>query len=39
MYQGPDADQIYVPFSSLLMIDNQPYLDRVHIQPKTEADS
>lgn len=34
MYQGPDADQIYVPFSSFLMIDNQPFLDRIHIQPR-----
>ena len=34
MYQGPDADQIYLPFSSFLMIDNQPFLDRVHIQPR-----
>ena len=34
MYQGPDADQIYVPFSAFLMIDNQPYLDRVHIRPR-----
>ena len=34
MYQGPDADQIYVPFSAFLMIDNQPYLDRIHIRPR-----
>jgi putative ABC transport system permease protein len=39
MYQGPDADQIYVPFSAFLMIDNQPYLDRVHIQPRDPAQS
>ena len=39
MYQGPDADQIYVPFSAFLMIDNQPYLDRVHIQPREESQS
>jgi len=34
MYNGPDADQIYVPFSAFLMIDNQPYLDRIHIRPR-----
>jgi putative ABC transport system permease protein len=39
MYQGPDADQIYVPFSAFLMIDNQPYLDRVHIQPREAVQS
>jgi len=39
MYQGPDADQIYVPFTSFLMIDNQPYVDRIHIQPKTGDES
>jgi putative ABC transport system permease protein len=39
MYQGPDADQIYVPFSSFLMIDNQPYLDRIHIQPREAGQS
>jgi len=39
MYQGPDADQIYVPFTSFLMIDNQPFVDRIHIQPKTGDES
>jgi len=34
MYQGPDADQIYLPFSSFLMIDSQRELDRIHIQPQ-----
>lgn len=39
MYQGPDADQIYVPFSSFEMIDYQPYLDRIHIQPREGGQS
>jgi putative ABC transport system permease protein len=37
MYNGPDADQVYLPFSSFSMIDNQRYVDRIHIQPH-EAD-
>jgi putative ABC transport system permease protein len=39
MYQGPDADQIYVPFSAFLMIDRQPYVDRIHIRPRRADDS
>ncbi|MCJ7564393.1 MAG: ABC transporter permease [Candidatus Aminicenantes bacterium] len=34
MYQGPDADQIYLPFSSFSMIDSQREIDRIHIQPR-----
>jgi len=34
MYQGPDADQVYLPFTAFSQIDNQPYLDRIHIQPR-----
>lgn len=34
MYQGPDADQIYLPFSSFSMIDSQREIDRIHIQPQ-----
>jgi putative ABC transport system permease protein len=34
MYQGPDADQIYLPFSAFSQIDSQPYIDRIHIQPR-----
>jgi putative ABC transport system permease protein len=39
MYQGPDADQIYLPFSSFSMIDNQRYIDRLHIQPREAGQS
>ena len=34
MYNGPDADQVYLPFSSFGQIDSQPYLDRIHIRPR-----
>jgi putative ABC transport system permease protein len=34
MYQGPDADQVYLPFRAFSQIDSQAYLDRVHIQPR-----
>ena len=34
MYQGPDADQVYLPFTAFSQIDSQPYLDRIHIQPR-----
>ena len=37
MYQGPDADQVYLPFSSFSQIDAQPYIDRIHIQPREIA--
>jgi len=33
MYNGPDADQIYLPFRSFRQIDNQRYIDQIHIQP------
>jgi putative ABC transport system permease protein len=33
-YQGPDANQVYLPFSAFSQIDTQPYIDRIHIQPR-----
>ncbi|MEN6560484.1 MAG: ABC transporter permease [Acidobacteriota bacterium] len=33
MYNGPDADQVYLPFLAFRQIDNQRYLDQIHIQP------
>jgi putative ABC transport system permease protein len=39
MYQGPDADQIYLPFSSFSMIDSQRYIDRIHLQPREDDQS
>jgi len=34
MYNGPDADQVYLPFTSFGQIDSQPFLDRIHIRPR-----
>ena len=39
MYQGPDAEQIYLPFRSFRQIDNQRFLDQLHIQPRSREDS
>jgi putative ABC transport system permease protein len=39
MYNGPDADQIYLPFSSFTMIDNRRTIDRIHIQPRDAGQS
>jgi len=35
MYNGPDAEQIYLPFSAFSQIDSQYHIDRIHIQPYT----
>jgi len=32
-YQGPDAEIVYIPFSTFCQIDFQRYLDRIHIRP------
>jgi len=32
-YNGPDADQIYLPFHSYRQLDNRRRIDRIHIQP------
>jgi len=39
MYNGPDAEQIYLPFLAFRQIDNQRYLDRIHIQPREASQS
>ena len=39
MYNGPDADQVYLPFLSFRQIDNQRYLDQIHIQPREASQS
>ena len=33
MYQGPDAEQVYLPFRAFRQIDNQRYLDRSTSSP------
>jgi putative ABC transport system permease protein len=39
MYNGPDAEQVYLPFRSFRQIDYQRYVDRIHIQPREAAQS
>ena len=39
MYQGPDADQIYLPFHAYRQIDNRRRLARIHIQPREAGQS
>jgi len=39
MYQGPDADQIYLSFHAYRQIDNRRRLDRIHIQPREAGQS
>jgi putative ABC transport system permease protein len=39
MYNGPDADQVYLPFLAFRQIDNQRYLDQIHIQPRQASQS
>jgi len=39
MYQGPDADQIYLPFYAYRQIDNRRRLNQIHIQPREAAQS
>jgi putative ABC transport system permease protein len=33
-YNGPDADQIYLPFAAFRRLDNRRRIDRIHIQPR-----
>lgn len=39
MYNGPDADQVYLPFLAFRQIDSQRYLDQIHIQPREASQS
>jgi putative ABC transport system permease protein len=39
MYQGPDADQIYLPFYAFRQIDNRRRINQIHIQPHEPAQS
>lgn len=39
MYNGPDADQVYLPFHAYRQIDNQRRLDQIHIQPREISQS
>lgn len=39
MYQGPDAEQVYIPFATYALINSQAYVDRIHIQPVSRETS
>ncbi len=39
MYQGPDADQIYLPFHAYRQLDNRRRINQIHIQPREAAHS
>ena len=39
MYNGPDADQVYLPFHAYRQIDNRRRINQIHIQPKAAGDS
>ncbi len=39
MYNGPDADQIYLPFYAYSQIDNRRRINQIHIQPRAAAQS
>ncbi len=39
MYNGPDADQIYLPFHAYRQIDNRRRINQIHIQPREAGQS
>ncbi len=39
MYNGPDADQIYLPFYAFRQIDNRRRINQIHIQPREASQS
>jgi putative ABC transport system permease protein len=39
MYNGPDADQIYLPFYAYRQIDNRRRINQIHIQPRDASQS
>jgi putative ABC transport system permease protein len=39
MYNGPDADQIYLPFHAYQQIDNRRRINQIHIQPANAEQS
>ena len=39
MYNGPDADQIYLPFNAYQQIDNRRRINQIHIQPYDASQS
>jgi putative ABC transport system permease protein len=39
MYNGPDADQIYLPFNAYLQLDSRRRINQIHIQPRQDSQS
>ena len=39
MYNGPDADQVYLPFYAYQQIDNRRRINQIHIQPYDASQS
>ncbi len=39
MYNGPDADQVYLPFHAYEQLDIRRRISQIHIQPRDEAHS
>jgi putative ABC transport system permease protein len=39
MYQGPDADQVYLPFHAFRQLDNRRRINQIHIQPREASQS
>jgi len=39
MYNGPDADQVYLPFYAYRQIDNRRRINQIHIQPREASQS
>jgi putative ABC transport system permease protein len=39
MYNGPDAEQVYLPFHAYRQIDNRRRINQIHIQPREASQS
>lgn len=39
MYNGPDAEQVYLPFHAYRQIDNRRRINQIHIRPREAAQS
>ena len=39
MYNGPDAEQVYLPFHAYQQIDNRRRINQIHIQPREASQS
>lgn len=39
MYNGPDAEQVYLPFSAYQQLDSRRRINQIHIQPREDSQS